>query len=155
VADYLDLVAPYAEQIKESAKELGVDWRILAAQVIVESGGNPMAEGQSGEIGLCQFFLTTARDFLTDVTREQLFEPLTNLAAQRAYLAWLKKYLHDRCETDDFRLALAAYNWGVGRVRLHLSQGRGFEDIPGHVRDGYVGKILRIAGKLPPDEVQA
>jgi len=83
----------------------------------VESGFDRRALSPAGAAGMFQLMPATARRFgLSLWPRDQRYqtEPSANASAQ--YL----KYLHDRFK--DWRLALAAYNAGEGRVQKLLDR---------------------------------
>jgi len=63
----------------EIAIEEGLDTTLALELVLRESDFRPRAVGKQGEIGLTQIKLGTARGLGFRGTREQLFEPRTNL----------------------------------------------------------------------------
>lgn len=87
----------------------GVDPRLIISQIRQESGGNPEAISRAGAIGLMQIMPETGRTEC-GLTREQLFDPELNIKCGVSYL----RKLYDKL--GDWRLALAAYNAGIGRV---------------------------------------
>ena len=87
----------------------GVDPRLIISQIRQESGGNPDAVSSAGAIGLMQIMPSTGASEC-GLTREQLFNPELNVMCGVKYL----RKLYDRLK--DWRLALAAYNAGIGRV---------------------------------------
>jgi membrane-bound lytic murein transglycosylase D len=96
----------------------------------VESSFDRSAESPVGAAGLFQLMPDTAKRFgLSLWPRDQRFqaEPSANASAQ--YL----KQLHDRF--GDWRLALAAYNAGEGRVQKLLDryQTRSYDEIASHL----------------------
>ena len=123
---------------------LGIDWTVLAGQVMTESGGDPNATGGVGEIGLAQIMLTTAQDRMPSITKEELYKPEVNVIMQGLYLAWLRRYLKEFKNCDDWRMVFAAYNHGVGNVKYILDANGTYDDIPFIVK-GYVEKVYRLA----------
>jgi soluble lytic murein transglycosylase-like protein len=88
------------------AAEQGVPSGIALALVRRESGFNVRAVGRAGEIGLVQIKLATARAMGFQGTREQLFEPRTNLTFGMKYAR-----LAIRCG------GIHLYQRGTGRCR--------------------------------------
>ena len=88
---------------------------------IVESALNPFAFSPDGAVGLWQFMPRTARSF--DLKTDWWVDERRDVvAATEAALDYLD-YLYKRFE--DWPLAIAAYNWGEGRVSRALRrQGR-------------------------------
>nr|WP_277621290.1 lytic transglycosylase domain-containing protein [Thermus arciformis] len=94
----------------EYARAWGVDPYLVAAVVWVESGYCPGAVGRAGEVGLGQFMPGTwART--TGAPVEWRAHPDWALWATAKHLRELWE------ATRDWRLALAAYNAGLGAVR--------------------------------------
>lgn len=92
----------------------------LALLPLVESSLNPHAESPVGALGPWQFMLPTARRF--ELRSSRLVDDRKNLlAATRAAMDYLGK-LHG--QFGDWHLAMAAYNWGEGRVQGLVNQQR-------------------------------
>ena len=82
--------------------------RLVKAVMGIESRFNPKAVSPVGAAGLMQLMPATAKDL--GLTSEQRFDPDKNVEAGSRYL----KQLED--EFGDKKVALAAYNWGMGNV---------------------------------------
>jgi membrane-bound lytic murein transglycosylase D len=96
----------------------------------VESSFDRSAESPVGAAGLFQLMPDTAKRFgLSLWPLDQRFQPEPSANASAQYL----KQLHDRF--GDWRLALAAYNAGEGRVQKLLDryQTRSYDEIASHL----------------------
>ena len=79
--------------------------------VRVESVFDPEAVSASNAIGLTQLMLSTARNYDPTITRDDLFDPNTNLRIGFHYLRDLIRHFH-----GDLSLALEAYNRGEDKI---------------------------------------
>jgi len=110
---------------------------------IIESSLNPKAESQVGARGLWQFMPATARQYGL-VINDYVDERCDPVKSTKAALTFLKD-LHDRY--GDWKLAIAAYNCGPGRVNkaIRRSNKFNFEGIkkylPKETRN-YVAKFI-------------
>jgi hypothetical protein len=80
----------YQSIVEEVARERGVPPHILGAVLRHESGFNPEARGQAGEIGLGQILPSTARRpgfGLNPATEEELRDPRRNIDFSASYIA--------------------------------------------------------------------
>ncbi|MBX6331582.1 MAG: transglycosylase SLT domain-containing protein [Gemmatimonadaceae bacterium] len=127
--------ADLAGSIYDIALAEGIEPDLAFRLVRVESEFNPRATSSAGAVGLTQLMLATARDFDPHVTREQLYEPRTNLRIGFRYLRSLIKEYH-----GDVRLALLVYNRGPVAVEtlrsLGVNPGNGYDVA---VMKGYTG----------------
>lgn len=104
-------LVPYTATITKASQETGVDAGILAAQIMVESGGNATARNDktsTGEpsLGISQFQPATAKQYGVDVN-----DPHSSIAGQARYMKDLLNQFG-----GDYAKAIAAYNWGPSRV---------------------------------------
>jgi len=119
-------ISVYDDIIKESAKELGWDWRLLAALVYKESGFDTTALSYAGAEGLLQLMPVTLERF--GVTNPN--DPVQSLKGGVKYLQYLDKFWIERVpETNErVKFVLASYNIGQGHVedawRLTLKYGK-------------------------------
>jgi membrane-bound lytic murein transglycosylase F len=119
-------ISVFDELIKESSKELGWDWRLLAALVYKESGFDTTALSYAGAEGLLQLMpVTLARFGVTDPS-----DPSQSLQGGVKYLQYLDKFWRARVPdaNERIRFILASYNIGQGHVedawRLTLKYGK-------------------------------
>ena len=93
--------------VQEAAQKYGVEPTLIKAVIQTESAGNPRAVSQAGAQGLMQLMPGTA----AEMGASDSFNPAQNIMAGTRYL----RQLLDRYRGDT-RLALAAYNWGMGNL---------------------------------------
>lgn len=93
--------------LRDYALAHGIDPRIIAAMISAESSWNPRAVSPAGARGLMQLMPDTAKE----VGVKDPFDPIDNIKGGIRYYAMLKKRYN-----GDRRLALAAYNAGMGNV---------------------------------------
>jgi len=106
-SNYLPIDRDFESIIQEAGQRYRVDPALIRAVIQAESGGNPMAVSRAGARGLMQLMPETAVEL--GVTNP--FDPTQNIMGGTSYL----RRLLDRYR-GDVRLALAAYNWGMGNL---------------------------------------
>jgi hypothetical protein len=93
--------------VQAAAQHYGMEASLIQAVIHAESGGNRLAVSPAGAKGLMQLMPETAAELgVTDS-----FDPAQNIMAGTRYL----RQLLDRYQ-GDLKLALAAYNWGMGNL---------------------------------------
>lgn len=120
---------PYREIIAKACQKEGLDLKLVAAVIKVESNFNPYAVSPKGAKGLMQLMPSVQKDYKV----KNVFDPKENIFAGVKYL----KFLIDKCH-GDLGLALAAYNAGLKRVK----DAEGLPEIA--ETKNYVAKILTI-----------
>lgn len=98
---------PYAVQIRNAAQAYGVDERLIASVIAVESNFQPRAVSRKAARGLMQLLPATA----TRLSVQDVFDPQQNINGGTRYL----KELLGRYN-QDVTLVLAAYNAGPESV---------------------------------------
>jgi len=107
MAANLPAVKGFESIVMEAGEKHGVAPSLIQAIIEVESSGNPLAVSKSGAQGLMQLMPETAVQL--GVTNP--FDPGENIMAGTRYL----RLLLDRYR-GNLKLALAAYNWGMGNL---------------------------------------
>ncbi|HEY5824077.1 MAG TPA: transporter substrate-binding domain-containing protein, partial [Cyclobacteriaceae bacterium] len=107
-------LSPYDDEIKEGAKLLGWDWRLLASLVYQESNFKSDQVSWAGAIGLMQVMPVTGEHF----GARDLKNPKQNIKAGVRFLKFLDnqwaKTVKDKNERLKF--VLASYNVGLSHV---------------------------------------
>jgi membrane-bound lytic murein transglycosylase F len=107
----------YKPIIKKYAKRYGFDWRLIAAQIVQESGFKEKARSRVGALGLMQIMPGTAREISNELDFQFILKnPRENITAGIYHLHKQYRYFPESQFEDRTRLALAAYNSGAGRV---------------------------------------
>ncbi|MEK6782056.1 MAG: transporter substrate-binding domain-containing protein [Bacteroidota bacterium] len=107
-------LSPYDDYIKEGAKLLGWDWRLVASVVYQESNFDPNVKSWAGASGLMQLMPGTAEQY--DVSN--VYDPKQNIKAGVQFL----KYLDNQwaksivAQNERMKFVLASYNVGLSHV---------------------------------------
>lgn len=103
----------YRGQFEDTAKEYGIDWRLLAAVAYQESHWKPDAISPTGVRGMMMLTKATADSLGVDTRTDAE----ASIAGGARYLRALTDRIPDRVpEPDRTWFALAAYNVGYGHV---------------------------------------
>lgn len=134
---------------------------LVLSVIQAESNFDPNAESHAGAIGLMQLIPRFgARDAYGEIfktqgtpTKEALLEPKANIVLGVNYLSQtIERYANKEgvSQATAVRLALAAYNWGMGRVDEKLlpfiQQGYSFSALAQHMPSetwDYVGRVMQ------------
>ncbi len=106
-SNYLPVDRDFESIIQDAGHRYKVDPSLIRAVIQAESGGDPLAVSGAGARGLMQLMPETAAEL--GVTNP--FDPTQNIMGGTSYL----RRLLDRYR-GDVKLALAAYNWGMGNL---------------------------------------
>lgn len=136
--------SPWDDTFKAHAKELGWDWRLLAAQAYVESGFNPsITSPWSGAVGLMQIMPSTARAYgYADST---LTDPNVSIALAARIIQTLDRGLASRVADPQERIkfVIAAYNSGPAHIYDAIALASKIGKNP-QVWDGNVAEALLL-----------
>jgi soluble lytic murein transglycosylase-like protein len=123
----------FRSKIQEIALLHDLDYKLIDAVIIVESGYDPNAVSPKGAMGLMQLMPGTAERF--DVTDP--FNPADNIEGGARYLRWLMRRFD-----GDLQLVLAGYNAGENAVARNGNQ------IPPYAETrAYVQRVLSLYGR--------
>ena len=106
-------ILQYRGLIQKHAAKENLDARFICALIVQESGFNEKAQSAVGAQGLAQLMPTTAKELGV----EDLFDAEQNIAGAARYLHTLYHAFPESPDEDRYRLVLASYNGGLGRVR--------------------------------------
>jgi soluble lytic murein transglycosylase-like protein len=137
--------------LRDASRSQGVDYELLKALIVAESGFDPKAVSPKGAIGLMQVMPATAerwgvRGDAKLSIEKKLADPQLNVRTGTRYLRHLIGLFPDRLD-----LALAAYNAGEGAVQ------RAGNRIPNYREtQNYVKTVMHLYAMLkPPAPVRA
>jgi soluble lytic murein transglycosylase-like protein len=127
------------QTIIREARAQNLEPSLVVAVIEVESAGYHLAVSHVGAMGLMQILPSTGKELAAQMNIEwkgpdTLFDPIINVRLGTAYLRQL---------TDRFgsvHTALAAYNWGPGRIHRRLRRGA-------TVPSGYIEQVMRAVGR--------
>ncbi len=121
-------VSPYDNLFKKYAKQLGWDWRMVAAVVYQESRFSISSRSHRGAMGLMQVMPQTGSYYGVD----NLLDPEQNIIAGTSHLKRLQKMFsrYDLDHEELIKFTLAAYNAGEGRISdcRNLAAAKGFDN---------------------------
>lgn len=106
----------YGTTLRENARRYGLDYRLILAVMRQESGFYEAAESEKGARGLMQIMPGTGVEVSEALELTDFTQPHDNIRGGIYYLSRLYRMFKGVPEDDRIRLALAAYNAGIGRV---------------------------------------
>lgn len=139
----------YSEYVNKYAEINGIDPMWIYTIIKVESNFNKDATSNSGAKGLMQLMENTANEMAKSVSlegfnRDMLYDPEINIMLGTKYFdQLLSKY------NENYYLAIAAYNAGIGNVDEWIrkgiikSDGSDIENIPYKETNMYVRKTIK------------
>jgi soluble lytic murein transglycosylase-like protein len=115
-------IAQVAATIVRDANLRGIDPNLVMAVIHIESRGNAYALSPVGAMGMMQIMPPTGEELAAQLDipwrgPQTLFDPLLNVRLGIAYLEQLES------RYGSMATALAAYNWGPGRIDSRIRHG--------------------------------
>ncbi len=115
-------IAEVATAIVREAEAHGIDPNLVLAVIHIESRGNSFALSPVGAMGIMQIMPSTGEELAAQLDidwrgAQTLFDPLANIRMGVAYLRQLEE------RYGNMTTALAAYNWGPGRIDSKIRRG--------------------------------
>ena len=119
-------ISPYDPLFKQYAKEIGWDWRMLAAIAYSESSFNPNATSWMGARGLMQVMPRTAKSF--GAKENELGNPEVSIRVASKILKQLESIMKGKAgAAERIKFILASYNAGSGHVTDAIALARKYE----------------------------
>ena len=106
-------ILKYRPVIQEHAAKHRLDWRLMTALIVQESGFNVNAESHAGAMGLMQLMPETAKEVgVTDP-----YNANESIAGATRYFRSLYDLYAESSHPNRVRIALASYNGGRGHIK--------------------------------------
>jgi len=102
--------------VKRQAARNGFDWRLILAMVKQESQFTLDALSSKGATGYMQLMPVTEEEVARSLSLDDMAHPENNIRGGIYYLKTLYGLFQGVDEPDRTKLALAAYNAGIGRI---------------------------------------
>ncbi len=119
-------ISPYDPIFKQYAKEIGWDWRMLAAIAYSESSFDPNATSWMGARGLMQVMPKTAKSF--GAKENELSNPEVSIRIASRILKELEGIMRSRTNNANrIKFVLASYNAGSGHVTDAIALARKYD----------------------------
>ncbi|MDE5940891.1 MAG: transglycosylase SLT domain-containing protein [Muribaculaceae bacterium] len=109
-------ISPYDNLFKTYAGQIGMDWRLMAAQGWHESHFEPERVSWAGARGIMQIMPRTARAY--DLPASKISDPEANISTAAKIIRDLDKSLSRKVSdaTERRKFVIAAYNSGIAHV---------------------------------------
>jgi len=107
-------ISPFDPTIKEAARIIGWDWRLLASMIYQESQFDPHARAWTGAYGLMQMMPTT----MADLGIDENSSPEKQILAGAKYLGYIDRQFPAEIadSSERVKFTLAAYNSGYAHI---------------------------------------
>jgi soluble lytic murein transglycosylase-like protein len=143
-----------AAAIVSESLRYGFDPNLVLAVIHIESRGDAFALSPVGAMGLMQIMPATGEELASEleihwVGPQTLFHPVLNVRMGIAYL----RHLEERY--GSLTTALAAYNWGPGRIDARIRRGAALPaDYPEMVLAAYSAREMQRPEMVVPSTYQ-
>lgn len=137
----------YSQEIISYAEIYNVDSALVASVINTESNFDEKAKSKKGAIGLMQIMPSTAEwvagKIGLEYNEENLYNGNYNIEIGTFYLSYLNSYFNDE------KLALCAYNAGIGNVKSWLANeeystdSKSLAKIPYNETKNYLNKVYK------------
>ncbi len=114
--DLRSFLKDHGATVKKQAARYGFDWRLILAMVRQESRFTSEAVSHKGAAGLMQLMPSTGEEVARRLSLDDVEHPEDNIKGGVFYLKTLYGLFAGVDEPDRTKLALAAYNAGIGRI---------------------------------------
>lgn len=114
--DLRSFLKDHGATVKKQAVRYGFDWRLILAMVRQESRFTSGAVSHKGAAGLMQLMPSTGEEVARRLSLDDVEHPEDNIKGGVFYLKTLYGLFAGVDEPDRTKLALAAYNAGIGRI---------------------------------------
>ncbi len=114
--DLRSFLRDHGTTVKRQAARYGFDWRLILAMVRQESRFTSEAVSNKGAAGLMQLMPSTGEEVARRLSLDDVEHPEDNIKGGVYYLKTLYGLFAGVDEPDRTKLALAAYNAGIGRI---------------------------------------
>jgi membrane-bound lytic murein transglycosylase F len=119
----IGIISPYDAMIRTVADSMNLDWLMLTAMIAQESSFNPNSKSWAGAVGLMQVIPR-----FVETEYEMLYDPMTNIQEGARIIKEHLKHYSYMDSTNQWQMALATYNAGMGHVadarRLAIDQNK-------------------------------
>lgn len=134
-------ISPYDNLFKHYAKEIGIDWRLLAAQGYHESHFDSTRVSWAGARGIMQIMPRTARAY--NLSANRISNPEANISTATKIIRDLDKSLSRKVSDREERrkFVIAAYNSGIAHVLDAIALAEKYGKNP-QIWDGNVETVL-------------
>jgi membrane-bound lytic murein transglycosylase F len=106
-------ISPYDPIIVRHARTFGLDWRLVASMISIESSFRHDAVSPAGALGLMQIMPVVAREHGSEFSAH----PEENIRTGVTHFVSQLKRIKGKTSSDAIKLSLAAYNVGIGHLR--------------------------------------